>query len=85
MERQWNLIKAILAHAECMGNGDWMHPPAINGYTPDQVMYHVSLCGQAEFLEVKSIAAFGNPTRLLMKSLTWKSHTELERLRGSAD
>ena len=22
MERQWNLIKAILAHAECMGNGD---------------------------------------------------------------
>ena len=83
MQREWNLIKAILAHAECMGNGEWMHPPSINDYTPDQVTYHVKLCGQADFLEVKSTAAFGNPDRLLMKPLTWKGHTELARLRGN--
>ena len=83
MKREWTLIKAILAHAECIGNGEWLHPPEINGYTPTQVMYHVNLCGQAEFLEVKPIPAFADPARVMMKSLTWKGHTELERLRGN--
>ena len=83
MKRELPLIKAILAHVECIDNGEWLHPPEINGYTPSQVMYHVNLCGQAEFLEVMPTPAFGNPDRVMMKSLTWKGHTELERLRGN--
>ena len=81
MKREMALIETILARAE--GNGEWLNPPEISDYTPAQVMYHVNLCGQAEFLEVRSRASFGNPARVMMKSLTWKGHTELERLRGN--
>ena len=83
MKREMVLIETILAHAEYIGNGEWLNPPEINGYTPAQVMYHVNLCGQAEFLEVMPLATLGNPARVMMKSLTWKGHTELERLRGN--
>ena len=83
MKREMALFEAILAHAECIDNGKWLPPPEINGYTPSQVMYHVNLCGQDEFLDVKPTPAFGNPDRVMMKSLTSKGHIELERLRGN--
>ena len=83
MKLEGALIEAILAHAECKGNGEWLHPPEINGYTPAQVMYHVNLCDQAGFLEVMSTQTFGHLGRVMMKSLTWKGHTELKRLRGN--
>ena len=83
MKLEWTLIKDILAHAESIDNGEWLDPPEINGYTPTQVMYHIKLCGQAEFLEVEPIPGFGHAKGVMMKSLTWKGHIELERLRGN--
>lgn len=69
MKRYMNLIHKLLQYAECYATGQPMPTPEIDGYTLDQVNYHIHLCEQAGFLEQYCLV------------LTWLGHEELDRFR----
>ena len=72
MKRYMALICAILEYIECHGNSEFVSPPEVNGYTPEQVAYHIELCEQAGYIEARQ----GYP-----RSLTWNGHNALAEMK----
>ena len=59
MKRYMELIIAILEYAEREGNGKLLSQPEIAGYTPEQINYHIQLCGEAGYLEAEGTEKVG--------------------------
>ena len=74
MKRDMGLIKQILKFVEREAPGEHgiLFAPDIQGFTGEQVEYHVSLCFQAGY-----VAMFSGH----IENLTWLGHNELDRLR----
>ena len=70
MIRDMDLVQELLERLETNG-GREATPPQIDGYTPAQVEYHLTLCREAGFIHY-------TPTQM---RLTWAGHDELDRLR----
>ena len=78
MQRHMKLILKLLEHATDQTNGE-IHPPEISGYSHEQVQYHVELCEQAGYMEVRKINSKRRRYRIV--SVTWQGHEALEKLR----
>ena len=76
MKRYMELIHMILHYTEENATGKPLMEPSYNGYTPEQIRYHIELCSQAGYLQVQES---GKRRRIL--NLTWKGQEELERSR----
>ena len=78
MERHWELIRAILEYTAHEGNGKNLQAPKVNGYTPEQVNYHIRLCEQAGYLDS---VEFVEGSCYGVRSLLWAGHEKLDELR----
>ena len=75
MKRDMALVQALLEHVEKLCGGEWIMPPEMPNYTDIQIHYHVSLCAQADFLEVKKVTGAGDIyARYAVRNLTWNGH-----------
>ena len=82
MKRDMALIQALLEHVENTCESNWVHPPCLPDYTDQQIHYHISLCEQAGFFEVKKTTGGIAPyPRFVMRNLTWHGHTALDNMR----
>ena len=74
------LIFALLRHTEKKDSLEFTAVPEINGFTPQQVHYHVGLCEQANLLTVRSISGADAPyPQYVIGQLTWNGHEALEK------
>lgn len=81
MPRYQKLIRLILEYVEEHGTGRPLAPPEFDEYTRTEINYHIGLCDQAGYLEVRKTS--GNHPRYRPVSLTWNGHEQLKR--GRAD
>lgn len=72
MRRDMGLIRAILAVMEKTADYYLDGTPAIDGYKPIQVAYHMELCCDAGYIMRRGSSAW---------RLTWAGHEELEAMR----
>lgn len=79
MKRYHELICKLLGWVEQQTDTEPKMPPEIEGYTPEQVHYHVGLCGQAGYLDVQELSKKGMYT---IRSLTWEGHEFLAQKQG---
>lgn len=80
MKRQWKLILEILLYVEQNAhNGQPLSLPEFADYTREEVVYHIILCTEAEFVK-PGVLVQAIPTTI--GRLTWKGHNELDRLRA---
>ena len=83
MERNDDLITAILKWRRGEQESGGIAPPDLPDWTRDQVCYHAELCQQAGFLQsyTHTMSGDGTPVRLQCRigPLTWKGHEELDR------
>ena len=79
MQRDISLVKKILKYVEdktpstriCIAN------PEFQGFTDEQVDYHVTLCAKSGYIEL-------NNARMIV-DLTWAGHDLLAELRGRGE
>ena len=82
MQRQMKLIREMLQYTESNAAGLPICAPELEGYSVEEIHYHIGLCGQAGYIETSNNTFAGMPTpRYKLINLTWKGHEELERLR----
>ena len=79
-----DLVRQILIAAEAGEDGYVSGNPTIEGYTEDQVGYHVHLMEQAGLVEAANVSAMGSssPSALLL-SIKWKGHDFLDAAKSS--
>ena len=80
MKRYQELIRKLLEWSEQQTTRTPQSPPEISGYTPDQVQYHVGLCGEAGYLRVQEMAE----GQYVIRCLTWEGHEALAKMHTSA-
>ena len=78
MQRHMKLILKLLEHATEQSNGE-IHVPELDGYSVEQVQYHVELCSQAGYMKVRKLT--GQRRRYRIVSVTWQGHEALLELR----
>ena len=78
MQRHMKLILKLLEYATDQANGE-IRPPEFNGYSHEQVQYHVELCSQAGYMQVRKLS--GKRRNYRVVSVTWQGHEALEKLR----
>ena len=67
MKRHMALVQQVLEFVEGKDGGDLTPLPSVQGYTMNQVHYHLILCKGAGFISKDNM-------------LTWAGHNELARL-----
>ena len=80
MRRDMELIHKILGWAEVNATGGAQPIGPINGYTDQQVQYHIQLCGEAGYLRVQDMSSLAGSEFYIIQ-LTWRGHEELARAR----
>jgi hypothetical protein len=82
MERDLELVRAILLEAEKHPHGIIGRNPELSGFTPEQVGYHIYLMEQAGLVEAAEATdnSSRSPCALLM-NLTWAGHDYLDAVR----
>ena len=57
--------------------------PTIDGFSPEQIQYHIRMCEEAEWLrEGKKMTGKGHPKYTHVGELTWEGHTHLRKYKG---
>ena len=79
MRRYMKLICLILSHVEKATEPGNIPIPEFQDYRPCQVAYHVQLCEEAGYLDVRMNATTKEPVSIIR--MTWAGHEALERLR----
>ena len=86
MKRDMDLIRKILQEIEVFPEpGEWV-PIGIDGYSPDEIYYHIRLLRQAELIDayVIEIAADEGVFICKAKNITWAWHEFLESTRNES-
>lgn len=82
MKRDINLIREILLWIERSEHGTVNEEPVIDGYSSEQIGYHVHLMGQAGLVTALDITAFGDQSpKALPTGLTWAGHDFLDAVK----
>ena len=82
MRRQWTLIRKLLSHAETHANGEPAPIPELDGFSAQELHYHIDLCIQAGLVEPTVAQVMPAGKRYGSHGhLTWLGHNELEGLR----
>ena len=63
MKRFMDLIHKILQYFELEGNGDPISNPEIEGYTQEQISYHIGLCAEAGLLHTVASDSINRPKK----------------------
>ena len=71
MKRDRQLVLLLLEKYEAMEPSTYEEVPTIEGYSSDQVRFHIRLCYQADFLFA--------PRETSLTELTWSGHDYLDR------
>lgn len=85
MKRDMNLIRQILLWADEQQNGMFGGNPSINGYTEEQIGYHVYLMGQAGLVRCADCTSIGMPSPYAMIiELTWSGHDFVDAIKDDS-
>jgi Hypothetical protein (DUF2513) len=83
MQRDMGLIRQILFKMEEHPGGFAPKDLAIEGYTADQIGYHIWLLGQAGLMTVSEVTAHGDSgPQALAVNLTWEGHDLIDAARS---
>jgi len=83
VKRDIDLVRKILFKIEQHEHGMAPRPLSIEGYTDEQVGYHVHLMGQAGLLEVADVTNRGSRSpEAVPVSMTWAGHEFLDAARS---
>ena len=80
MQRCMDLIFKLLEFTEEKNTCRPLPAPAIDGFTSEQIQYHVRLCDQAGYLTIDNEHAIGKQPGIV--ELTWHGHEMLEKMRS---
>ena len=82
MKRDMDLIRAILLLVEVESSGYAPQNLEVEGYTQEEIGYHISLLGEAGLAVVHDVTDFGSksPTGKIIR-LTWAGHEFLDAAR----
>ncbi len=80
-----DLVRQILLDATARENGHANGNPHIEGYTEEQIGYHIHLMQQAGLVNAVDIqtTGSGSPTAILI-SVTWNGHDFIEAARSNS-
>jgi predicted transcriptional regulator len=78
MKRDMDLIRNILLELEKKESATSWVTISIDGYTDDQVNYHIGLLSEAGFIEAKKYS----DGLCMVRNLTWKGHEFLENAKN---
>ena len=82
MKRDMDLVRAILITIEEHEKGFAPHNIEIQGYSEEQIGYHIYLMGQAGLLEVSDASSIGGDSpQAIPHSVTWNGHEFLANAR----
>ena len=79
MRRQMRLILKILAYVERAEHIGKISLPKCDDYSKDEIAYHVLLCADAGYLEIRKKDVGG--AALDITRLTWSGHETLNAMR----
>lgn len=84
MKRDMDLVRQILMAAESQEGGYASENPAIDGYTEDQIGYHVHLMEQAGLVEATDTSEMdsASPSAILL-SIKWNGHEFLDAAKSN--
>ena len=84
MKRDWELCRKILLDVEeCQDMPLDVYPISIDGYTKEQVGFHVYLLGQAGLLEVTDgWATMNDPLNYHPLGITWEGYEFLSKVKN---
>lgn len=84
MKRDMDLVRAILIACEKEPDGYPADVPSVEGYSTDQVAFHIYLMGEAGLLRVFDTTTIGStsPSAAIL-SITWKGYDFLDASRSS--
>lgn len=84
MKRDMDLVRSILLACESDPSGYPPDLPTIEGFTPEQVAFHVYLMGDAGLLRVYDTTTIGSPSpSAVILSVTWKGFDFLAASKSS--
>ncbi len=82
MQRDMNLVRKILLALETSAHGHAPLGMEIEGYSEEQIGYHVHLLGQAKLLTVEVTTGWGSQSpKAIPTSITWEGHEFLDSAR----
>jgi hypothetical protein len=83
VQRDMNLIRQILFRIENHAGAFAPQDYAVEGYTADQVGYHVWLLGQAGLMKVIDVTSHGSSgPQAVPLNLTWEGHDFIDAARS---
>jgi hypothetical protein len=83
MTRDMDLVRKILLEIESHEHGFAPRQFSIDGYTQEQIAYHVHLMGQAGLLQVADVTHFGSKSPEAIPSrMLWAGHDFLDAARS---
>ena len=86
MKRDMDLVRKILLACEAEPSGWGPEQPLIEGYTSDQIGYHVMLMHQAGLVEARNATNSRTPGPFwLVGHLTWEGHEFLDASRDEGN
>lgn len=86
MQRDWNIIRAILQQLEEQQSyGDVLRPESIKGYDVEVVSYHMDILDQAGIINAKCQSARSRKRSIfcLAMNLTWEGHELLDSIKSN--
>ena len=83
MKRDMDLVRKILLELEDAPYESGGLDLELEGYSPDQISYHVMLLNEAELIEANDLSTFGGP-KWIPKRLTWAGHEFIEASRDES-
>jgi hypothetical protein len=83
MKRDMELIRRILSEIEAHED---LSPIDIkgNGFSPDQINYHLKLLCEAGYIEAVETGTMQNRLSFIVTGLTWKGHEFLDLARNNS-
>lgn len=85
MKRDLDLIRSILLSIEANAHGFAADRPVIDGYTEEQIGYHVYLMGQAGLITVVDATTLSDQSpSAIPLSITWAGHEFLDSVKDEA-
>ena len=84
MKRDFDLVRKLLAFFEDKPNDDPIEVPQIDGYSEQEIKYHLVLMHEAGFLRCERVRSLTDPERVIYVlpfELTWQGHEFLQSIK----
>ena len=84
MQRNQTLIREILKYVEGHEGSHMLAAPKLDGYSDEQIHYHIGLCVEAGYLEAQPLNTLGASYTMYprINHMTWHGHEALDSMRA---